>query len=169
MIAIRPLGRADAAEYRAFRLAALLATPTAFTSTYAEACDQPLEWTINRLTGAGRADDVTLGAFDGEQLVGIAGMTIEPRQQVRHKAILFGMAVAPAAKGQGVGKALVARIVELAKATDGLRQIILTVSEGNEAAERLYRSCGFEQWGREPAAVMVDGQAVAKLHLIRWL
>jgi RimJ/RimL family protein N-acetyltransferase len=169
MITIRALGGADAAEYRAFRLEALRATPTAFTSTYAEDVDQPLEWTVNRLTGVGRPDDVTVGAFDGDQLVGIAGMTIEPRRQVRHKAILFGMAVAPAASGQGVGRTLVTRIVELAKATNGLRQIVLTVSEGNVVAERLYRSCGFEQWGREPAAVIVDGQPVAKLHLIRWL
>jgi ribosomal protein S18 acetylase RimI-like enzyme len=139
-------------------------TPTAFTSTYTEAVDQPLELTVKRLRA-----DTTLGAFDGERLVGIAGMRIEPRQQVRHKATLFGMAVAPEAKGRGVGKALVMRIIELAMATDGLRQIVLTVSEGNAAAERLYRSCGFEQWGREPAAVMVDGLPVAKLHLIRWL
>jgi len=168
---IRRLGRADAAEYRAFRLEALRATPSAFTSTYAEDVDQPFEVTVNRLTGVGRPDDVTLGAFDGAagRLIGIAGMTIEPRRQVRHKGILFGMAVAAEAKGQGVGRALVMRILELAKATDGVRQIVLTVSEGNVAAERLYRSCGFEQWGREPAAVLVDGQPLAKLHLIHWL
>lgn len=164
MITLRALGAADAAEYRAFRLAALRLTPTAFTSTYAEDVDQPLEATVKRLTG-----HITVGAFDGGRLIGIAGMAVDPRQQVRHKATLFGMAVAPEAKGQGVGKALVTRIIELATATDELRQIVLTVSEGNVAAERLYRSCGFEQWGREPAAVVVDGRPVAKLHLVRWL
>ncbi len=164
MINLRVLVAADASQYRVFRLEALRMTPTAFTSTYAEDVDQPLEVTVRRLT-----DHVTVGAFDGERLVGIAGMVVDPRQQVRHKATLFGMAVAPEAKGQGVGKALVMRIIELATAMDGLRQIGLTVSEGNVAAERLYRSCGFEQWGREPAAVMVDGLPVAKLHLIRRL
>lgn len=55
-------------------------------------------------------------------------------------------------------------------AEDGrLRQVLLTVSEGNEAALRLYTSCGFEVWGREPAAVLVDGQPVAKLHMIHHL
>lgn len=164
MISLRVLGSADASEYRAFRLEALRLTPAAFTSTYVEAVDQPLELMVQRLT-----TDVTLGAFDGERLVGIAGMTVGRRQQVRHKATLFGMAVAPEVKGKGVGKALVTRIIELATATDGLRQVVLTVSEGNVAAERLYRSCGFEQWGREPAAVVVDGLPVAKLHMIRWL
>jgi RimJ/RimL family protein N-acetyltransferase len=164
MIAIRPLGRDDATQYREFRLEALRESPTAFTSTYDEESVKPLSVTIDRL-----ARDVTVGAFDGEDLVGIAGMTIGERKQVQHKATLFGMAVAPAAMGRGIGMALVFRIVELATATDGLSQIGLTVSEGNVAAERLYKACGFEEWGSEPAAVMVDGQAVAKVHMIRWL
>lgn len=48
----------------------------------------------------------------------------------------------------------------------GLLQVVLTVSEGNGPAERLYRSCGFATFGREPRAVIVGGCAIAKLHMI---
>ncbi|MBN9531550.1 MAG: hypothetical protein J0H82_35460 [Alphaproteobacteria bacterium] len=48
-------------------------------------------------------------------------------------------------------------------------QVILSVSAGNEAAERLYRGCGFEVYGREPRAVMMDGLAIAKLYMILML
>ncbi|MBD0671387.1 hypothetical protein BU198_11900 [Streptomyces sp. CBMA156] len=44
--------------------------------------------------------------------------------------------------------------------------MLLTVSEGNEPALRVYTACGFEEWGREPRAVPVDGRAVAKLHMV---
>jgi RimJ/RimL family protein N-acetyltransferase len=79
------------------------------------------------------------------------------------------MAVAPCATGQGIGKALVRQILDLAAGVGGLVQVVLTVSEGNQPTERLYRSCEFEVWGREPRAVIVDGHPVAKLHMVRML
>ncbi|TDU89709.1 L-amino acid N-acyltransferase YncA [Kribbella voronezhensis] len=166
---VRRLGREDAAQYRQFRLRALRDSPSAFTSTYEEEVEKPLQFTIDRLLSRGRPKDVTLGALDEDgQLLGIAGMTIEPRRQVQHKATLFGMAVAPAAAGRGIGKTLVTAIAEHG-ATEGLLQIGLTVTEGNERAERLYRSCGFQEWGREPQAVIVGRQPVVKIHMLRFL
>ncbi|MFC4120010.1 GNAT family N-acetyltransferase [Nonomuraea zeae] len=168
-VTVRRLGVEDAAQYRMFRLEALRTAPTAFTSHYEEESAKPLSVTIERLAAAGRPDDAVIGAFDAGRLVGIAGLSVPRRQQERHKATLFGMAVAPHAAGRGIGKALVQRILRIAAATDGLAQVGLTVSEGNLPAERLYRSCGFEVWGREPRAVIIGGQAIAKLHMVRML
>ncbi|MFE5587641.1 GNAT family N-acetyltransferase, partial [Kitasatospora sp. NPDC056531] len=64
---------------------------------------------------------------------------------------------------------LVGRVLATAAEDGRLRQVLLTVSEGNEPALRLYASCGFEVWGREPRAVLVDGRAMAKLHMVRLL
>ena len=110
-----------------------------------------------------------LGAFDdGGNLVGTAGLSVPLRQQKRHQATLFGMAVAARAGGQGVRRRLVSRLVEEA-ACRGLLQITLTVTAGNTAAEQLYRSCGFQVWGHEPRAVLIDGEPVVKLHMTRIL
>jgi ribosomal protein S18 acetylase RimI-like enzyme len=144
MTTIRALDAEDAAQYRAFRLEMLREWPSAFTSSYDEEVCKPVRVIVDRLTSP---RNVMLGAFDGETLVGIAGLVKEERQQVRHKATLVGMAVASAAGGRGIGKALVASIIDTAIAA-GLRQVGLTVSEGNEAAVGLYRSCGFVEWGR---------------------
>ncbi|HMG63921.1 MAG TPA: GNAT family N-acetyltransferase [Streptosporangiaceae bacterium] len=169
-VTIRALSVADAGEYRAFRLRALQRAPAAFTSSFAEENAKPLSATIQRLGVAGRPHDTVIGAYDeARNLVGIAGLAVSPRRQERHKATLFGMAVAPSATGQGIGKALVRRVLDLAVNIGGLVQVGLTVSEGNQPAERLYRSCGFEVWGREPRAVIVDGHPVAKLHMVRML
>lgn len=168
-IAIRRLSVADAESYRAFRLAALEHTPTAFTSSHAEESSKPLSATVARLAAAQHGPGVLLGAFTGAwELVGTAGLSVPAREQERHKGTLFGMAVAPEASGRGIGRSLVQQILRVA-ADDQLRQVILTVSDGNTAAIRLYASCGFTVWGREPHAVIVDGIPVAKLHMARML
>jgi RimJ/RimL family protein N-acetyltransferase len=63
----------------------------------------------------------------------------------------------------------VTRILQIAKADEKLYQVALTASEHNEPAQRLYTSCGFSVWGREPRAVVVDGTAIAKLHMLHML
>ena len=167
---IRGLVANDAERYRAFRLQAIRATPLAFTASFEEESTRALSAMIDRLIAPGRPDDAVFGAFDNSgKLIGIAGFTVSQRAQERHSATLFGMAVAPHATRRGVGRALVMRVLEHAGSVRGLLQVQLRVSEGNTAAEQLYRSCGFEEWGRERRAVIVQGVAVTKIHMVRML
>ncbi|MFJ6378531.1 GNAT family N-acetyltransferase [Kitasatospora sp. NPDC092039] len=165
-VLLRRLGAADAGPYRAFRLQALRETPSAFTSSHAEEAGKPMSVTLRRLAEAEDGPGALIGAFDGTgALVGTAGLKVPRRSRERHKGTLYGMAVARGAAGRGIGRALVRDVLRTAE--DGrLRQVLLTVSEGNEPALRLYTACGFEVWGREPRAVLVDGRAVAKLHMV---
>ncbi|MFF4381567.1 GNAT family N-acetyltransferase [Kitasatospora sp. NPDC001547] len=165
-VLLRRLGAADAVPYRAFRLQALRESPSAFTSSHAEEAGKPMSVTLRRLAEAEDGPGALIGAFDGTgALVGTAGLKVPQRSQERHKGTLYGMAVARGAAGRGIGRALVREVLRTAE--DGrLRQVLLTVSEGNEPALRLYTACGFEVWGREPRAVLVDGRAVAKLHMV---
>lgn len=165
-VKLRRLTRADAAEYHIFRQKQLEANPTAFTSMAAEESEKPVSWAADRISNPDRPNDVIFGAFDQAGcLIGIAGLAVPEQQQARHKATLFGMAVAVEAAGQGVGRALVERVLDEAKQL-GLLQVVLTYSEGNASAERLYRSCGFIQFGREPRAVIVDEMPVTKIHMV---
>ena len=169
-VTIRRLGANDVEAYRALRLQAIRATPFAFTASFEEESTKPLSTMIDRLIAPGRPDDAVFGAFDDAgKLIGIAGLAVAQRPQERHSATLFGMAVAPHATRRGVGRALVVRTLEHAGSVHGLLQVQLRVSEGNAAAEHLYRSCGFEEWGREPRAIMVQGTAVTKIHMVRML
>ncbi len=169
-VAIRPLSADDAPAYRAFRLQAIRETPLAFTSSFDEEFAQPLTATVERIAPPGRPDDAVFGAFDDAgDLIGIVGLTVPSRPQQCHSATLFGMGVALRATRRGVGRALVLRCLEHASSIPGVLQVQLRVSEGNAAAERLYRSCGFEEWGRERRAVMVQGTAVTKVHMVRML
>ncbi len=70
-----------------------------------------------------------------------------------------------AERGKRVGKALLAECLQQARATPGLEQIVLTVTEGNPA-ERLYASFGFERFGVEPRALKLGGNCYGKVHML---
>ena len=160
---IRPLTPADAAAHRTLMLAAYAREPEAFTSTAAERAALPLSWWAQRLAGG-----TVWGAWDGERLLGAVGLEPATRTRQAHRATVFGMVVDPAARGLGLGRALLQALVDGADRHPGLALLELTVSEGNDRARRLYEDAGFVAWGREPQAVALDdGRRLAKWHLQR--
>ena len=48
----------------------------------------------------------------------------------------------------------------------GLQQLDLTVTAGNASAMRLYAAAGFKAWGSHPNAIVVDGVAYDKVHML---
>ena len=158
-----------AADYRAFMLHAYAQHADAFTSSAGERALLPLTWWQARLTPAIDAEEIVFGALLGTTLVGAAGLSFEKREKARHKATLFGMAVADHAQGCGLGRQLVAMVLDHARAREGVSVVQLTVTEGNHAAEALYRRCGFVPFGVEPMAVRVGESYVSKVHMWREL
>lgn len=154
-----------APAYRALMLQAYAHHPETFTSSVAERAVLPMSWWTKRLDNTVGAAEMVLGTFDGEQLVGVVGLGFEGRDKVRHKATLFGMYVAPQARQQGHGSALVQAALASARARPGIRLVQLTVTEGNQAAQALYQRCGFLVFGLEPQAVAVGGGFVGKTHM----
>ncbi len=156
---IRMLGPADATLYRALRLRALREHPDAFTSSYEQDRDQPVEATSQRL-----AAHAFWGAYQHAELYGFVGLERELRPKNRHKATVMGMYVAPQINGQGVGAALLKALVAHAR-INGVESLVLTVTDGNERALRLYASAGFRSFGVEPDAIRVGGRPFAKNHM----
>jgi ribosomal protein S18 acetylase RimI-like enzyme len=156
---IRRLAPADALSYRALRLRALREHPDAFTSSWEDDREQPVEASAARLAG-----HAFWGAFQGAELYGFVGLERESRAKNRHNATVVGMYVAPEVAGQGVGRALLAALLAHARSA-GLGSLVLTVTEGNAQAQRLYRSAGFHSFGIEPDAIRVDGRSYAKNHM----
>jgi ribosomal-protein-alanine N-acetyltransferase len=61
---------------------------------------------------------------------------------VADQAELANLAVAPAVRGRGVGRALLESVLAVAQELD-VREIFLEVRQSNYVAQRLYRSVGF--------------------------
>lgn len=155
---IRALAPADAAAFQHLRLQGLQESPTAFGSSYAEEVERPRDEVARRL-GVKEDDSFVLGAFAADgTLLGVTGLHRPARVKTAHKADVWGMYVAPAFRGQGIGRALLEAVIARARALPDLRQLNLTVTASNAAARALYRSCGFETFGLERAALWVDDQ-----------
>ena len=79
----------------------------------------------------------------------------------------FGMGVAVAWQGKGVGTKLLAAAVEVADNWMNLHRIELTVYADNEAAIGLYRKFGFETEGLFRDYAVRDGQWIDTLSMAR--
>ncbi|MBZ5600952.1 MAG: GNAT family N-acetyltransferase [Acidobacteriia bacterium] len=164
---VRILTESDAEAFRILRRERLHQEPHAFAESIAEHDALSLETIRTRLRRSG--ENFVVGAFEDEELVGIAGFSRSPRVKSRHKGIIWGVYVRSRARGQGAGRALISALIDRARVEPGLEQIQLSVSIGQEAARRLYESLGFEVFGRERHALKVDGHYVDEDHMVLWL
>jgi ribosomal protein S18 acetylase RimI-like enzyme len=148
---LRRLRGPDAAAWRALRLRGLREEPGAFGSAWEEEEPHPLPWFAERLER-----HAVLGAGEAT-LLATAGLLLETALKHRHKAVLWGVFVAPEARGQGLARLMMRHLIWHA-ADHGLRDIRLTTSAENRAALALYASLGFVPYGREPRATLVQGR-----------
>lgn len=137
--------------------------PDAFTSSYEEDSAKPLAATATRL--AADSADTVYGAFVEGRLAGIAGVGREARRKNAHKATVFGMYVAPEYARRGIGEALLALLIDEAKSTSTLTQLVLTVTDTNTGAIALYERAGFASFGVEPRAIRVGDVYFGKNHM----
>ena len=158
------LATSDAARYRALMLEAYAQAPDAFTSTPQERAAVPESWWIRRIADP-NGMSVVFGAFQGQDLVGAVALEFSDKPKTRHKAHLIGMYVQPVARGTGAARELVVAAMAYLAGRPDIAVVVLTVTEGNTAATRLYRAAGFEAFGTEPMAILTPDGFKAKVHM----
>ena len=147
MPAIRTLFPADWPVYRDLRLAALGESPQAFCSTLADEAARPDDAWAARLAAPALGDYRHAWPFvadvDGKP-VGLAWVKLDAPDAAT--ASLYQVWVAPQARGQGVGAALLDAAIGWARARRATA-LQLGVTAGDGAAARLYRRAGFVDVG----------------------
>ena len=156
---IRPLGEGDACLYQELRLRALKEHPSAFAQPYESQASTAISDVTLRLKEADESPhDFILGMFLDETLIGMVGFRRERFERVQHKGSIWGMYIASEAQGQGLGRTLMQEAIRRASLMPGLEQISLGVISGNESARSLYTSLGFQSYGLEMRAIVINGE-----------
>jgi GNAT superfamily N-acetyltransferase len=143
---IRRVRPDEGPQLRALRLHALRDAPWAFGSTLArEGTFTDTVWRERATRGAAGADVVTYVAEADDRWIGMAtGLAADPNEP---RIDLVGMFVEPAARGRGVGAALVEAVAGWARGRRAMR-LHLWVTAANGPALALYRRCGFRPTGK---------------------
>jgi ribosomal protein S18 acetylase RimI-like enzyme len=89
------------------------------------------------------AAGTSLGAYDGDELVGLA---LAEALAWNETLSIWEFHVAPEHRGQGIGSRLMAAVTEMAR-DHGLRAIVCETQNGNAPAIRFYRRQGFRLEG----------------------
>jgi GNAT superfamily N-acetyltransferase len=144
-VEIRRIGAGEWRELRDLRLGSLQDAPDAFTATYEEeSIHADAHWTgwTTELAEGGASFGVI--AENEERWIGMA--VGAPHRDHPGEAGLFAMWVDPSARGAGVARALVERVVAWSRSA-GFPVLRLRVTISNEAAVGVYVRCGFSDAG----------------------
>lgn len=134
---IRRVGPEDWERFRAVRLASLSESPSAFGSRYEDWVDAPAERWQARLTQV----PLTLLACEGATVVGVASGQPDGDDLVE----LISMWVDPAVRGAGVAGRLIRAVADWAEAQG--RGTYLMVRSDNVRARTAYERAGFVDKG----------------------
>ena len=155
---------AHASAYRELMLEAYEWAADLFTTTAQERAAEPMSWWTHRIAAPSGLSQ-SLGAFVDDRLAGTVALEYSAKPKTRHSALLIGMYVRPAVRGQGIGATLLRGAIDVARSRPGVRSVRLTVTDGNAPAIRLYESQGFVAWGTEPDAILTTSGFKGKVHM----
>ncbi|SFN39480.1 GNAT family N-acetyltransferase [Variovorax sp. OV329] len=108
-----------------------------------------------------------LVALDGDRVVAHAGLHKTQNSIRRQHVRGLGIAIASSHQGQGLGRALMERLLRWADGWGAVLRIELTVNADNERAIALYSRLGFMHEGRHLAYALRNGQYVDAIAMAR--
>jgi ribosomal protein S18 acetylase RimI-like enzyme len=127
--------------------------PSAYGSAYEDELTMGLEtWAARYLAPPHIA---CFGAFQGEKLLGMNALIRNTGAKLRHRAMIAAMYTLPEWRGRGIGADLVAAALEQSRHWEGVLDVTLAVTVGNNSAKGLYEKLGFRVYSYDPRYIRV--------------
>ncbi len=143
---VRRIRASEWRSLRSLRLEALLDSPLAYGSTHQHEVLRPdRDWRERAAAGADGEEEVGFAAVAADRWVGMARGYLE-----RPVAHLIAVYVTPDWRQRGIGHAVSQAVVAWARER-GASSVLLSVSDWNDEARRVYESIGFVPTGVQKA------------------
>jgi ribosomal protein S18 acetylase RimI-like enzyme len=162
---IRTIEVKDAAELWALRFEMLELEPFAYSADLEDHAESSISDQVRRLESL-QNGDCAIGAWLDGELVGSAILCREPGRKFTHKANVYSVYVKSHARGQGIAKAMMLEVIARARLLEHVTQLNIGVMSTQIAARSMYDSLGFEAWGFEPRALLIDGVFADHAHMV---
>ncbi|MFA5405908.1 MAG: GNAT family N-acetyltransferase [Candidatus Nanoarchaeia archaeon] len=122
----------------------------------------------NRLKQINAGKSVSLIALDDKKIIASFGIMLEKGRSSHVGG--FGIVIAKGYRGQGLGKELIVKIIDLAKERlKGLELIELGVFKDNKPAIKLYKKMGFKQVAVIKNRLKYKGRLTNEIIMHKWL
>jgi RimJ/RimL family protein N-acetyltransferase len=105
------------------------------------------------------------GSGISPDLVAVASITRAGQPQYAHRSRIWGVYVEAERRGRGFGRAVLDAAIAHARDWAGVDFVDIGVSANSPEARRLYASCGFVEWGREPEATDHLGERFDEIYM----
>ncbi|MCE8007116.1 GNAT family N-acetyltransferase [Aestuariivita sp.] len=148
---VRTLTPADQPDWRRLRLDALERYPAAFLTTAGEQRARPSSVDRAALSGG-----TWRGLFLSHEMIGIGSLRPMQQQACAHRMELGAFYVVETHWGSDAAQLFIDTIEAEARRR-GATQLELSVAEDNPRAIRFYERNGFERFGVQPRAIILDG------------
>jgi len=151
----RRLEVTDAADFLRLRLAAITEHPEYFGAPAAEEAAGGIPLFEKRIRGF-QDGDAAFGAFLGDEMVGITALFRAASGTMRHRGEMWGVYVAPKARGTDVAEGLIRALI--AHARQYVDVLTGHVTTTNLRAKAFYDRLGFSITGVERKILKVNGR-----------
>jgi len=157
-ITIRIATQADATELFKLRMEALTFHPEAFAADVEMTKTRGVEAWVSQITNESKNQSgVIFIACARDELVGMTGVGRGHWPKTQHSAIVWGVYVTPAWRGQHVAEGILEECIRWA-GENSIVVLKLGVVTTNQAAIHCYQHAGFTIYGTEPKSNYLDGK-----------
>lgn len=147
-IILKKLKPEEWSEYKKIRLESLEKEPTAFAMSFEEEADRADEIWAEKLGGSDSLLNYKIFAYDGDEIVGMAGIFQNEKTKLKHISNIFGVYLRESYRGRGIGKAMLEIMIKEAKKAPDVSKISLSVNTEQIPAVRSYEKAGFKIAGK---------------------
>jgi ribosomal protein S18 acetylase RimI-like enzyme len=165
VVIFKKLSAEHAEIYRTLRLEALRTNPEAYASDYVTEKNRSMDQIRTHLSNP---YVITVGGFDGDQLIAIASLHLESLPKMAHRSTLTSVYVSPEYRGQRIARKIMEYMIDTVK-KDGVTKMYLYVVTHNESAIRAYKKFGFNIYGEDQNAMKEEDGFVGEYLMVKYI